>query len=286
VASLNPGLIESELFGHARGAFTGADRENVGKLRFAHGGTLFLNEVGDLSPEVQAKLLTVLERNEVVPVGEVRSHPAEFRLVTATSRDLRALVEDGRFRRDLFHRIAWHTIEIPPLRERREDIPALVQAFLCTTASYRDGVVFGIAREALEYLVGLPWTGNVRELRGAVEAASAGARHMITVSDVRDVVRRHESILAPERGTGTEAGAMNPRAAAAPTASHERANCEDAVFGATTYRDLTSAYFRFLVGKAAGRLPEVARLAGISKATVYEWRDRYGEGEDRGGEGG
>jgi DNA-binding NtrC family response regulator len=285
VASLNPGLIESELFGHARGAFTGADRENVGRLRFAHGGTLFLNEVGDLSPEIQAKLLTVLERSEVVPVGEVRSHPAEFRLITATSRDLRALVESGRFRRDLFHRIAWHTIEIPPLRERREDIPVLVQAFLRTTASHREGLVFGIAREALEYLVGLPWTGNVRELRGAVEAASAGARHMITVSDVRDVVRRHESILMPEAGGAAEAGTPVRHAGTdAPSAAHERADCEDAVFGAVGHRELTAAYYRYLVRKTAGRLPEVARLAGISKATVYEWRDRYEE--DSGGEGG
>ena len=165
VASLNPGLIESELFGHARGAFTGADRASVGKLRFAHGGTLFLNEVGDLTSEVQAKLLTAVERNEVVPVGEVQSLPAEFRLITATSRDLRALVEGGQFRRDLFHRIAWHMIEIPPLRERREDIPALVHSFLRDIAPYREGMVFGIAREALEYLVGLPWAGNVRELR-------------------------------------------------------------------------------------------------------------------------
>lgn len=278
VAALNPGLIESELFGHARGAFTGADRVSVGKLRFAHGGTLFLNEVGELTPEIQAKLLTALERNEVVPVGEVRSQPAEFRLITATSRDLRALVESGRFRRELYHRIAWHMIEVPPLRERREDVPALVHAFLRNLAPQREGVVLGIAREALEYLGGLPWSGNVRELRGAVEAASAGARHMITVSDVREVVRRHESILSSGPGGAPEpAPAIRHAEAVAPVAAHERADCEDAVFGALEYRELTATYYRYLVRKAAGRLPEVARLAGISKATVYEWRDRYEE---------
>lgn len=277
VASLNPNIIESELFGHARGAFTGADRASIGKLRYAHGGTLFLNEVGDLAPEIQVKLLTVLERNEVVPVGEVKSHPAEFRLITATSRDLRELVESGGFRRDLFHRIAWHTIEIPPLRERREDIPALVHAFLRATPQHRAGTVFGVAREALEYLAQLPWVGNVRELRGAVEAACASARHIITVSDVREVVRHRESIF-PSRPR-PEARAAARIAESARQLSLEQRDCEDAVFGRTSYRELTAAYFRYLVRRAGGRLPEVARLAGISKATAYEWRDRYGDGQ-------
>ena len=280
VASLNPNIIESELFGHARGAFTGADRANIGKLRYAHGGTLFLNEVGDLAPEIQVKLLTVLERNEVVPVGEVKSYPAEFRLVTATSRDLRDLVDGGGFRRDLFHRIAWHTIEIPPLRERREDIPALVHAFLRATPQYRDGTVFTVAREALEYLSQLSWVGNVRELRGAVEAACASARHIITVGDVREVVRHRESIF-PSRPQ-PEAKALAPAArveSAAVRSPHDHGACQEAVFSRTSYRDLTAAYFHFLVRKAGGKLPEVARLAGISKATAYEWRDRYGDGQ-------
>ncbi len=281
VASLNPNLIESELFGHARGAFTGADRANLGKIRYAHGGTLFLNEVGDLSLEVQAKLLTVLERNEVVPVGEVRAQAAEFRLVTATSRDLAMLVERGLFRRDLFHRIAWHTIEIPPLRERREDVPALVSAFLRGTPAFRDGVVFGVAREAMEYLASLPWEGNIRELRGVVEAACAGARHVVTVADVREIVRRHESVLAASSAPAAP-GAAVPAPALGGTLG--RAAHEDVVFGETTYRDLTAAYFRWLVRTSGGRLPDVARRAGISRATVYEWRDRFAEGREAGGE--
>jgi hypothetical protein len=127
-------------------------------------------------------------------------------------------------------------------------------------------------------------SGKTCQVRAtAVATPSAGARHMITVSDVRDVVRRHESILAPEPGGGVEARPAGPRGAAAPTAAYERADCQAAVCRAMSYRDLTAAYFRFLVRKAAGRLPEVARLAGISKATVYEWRDKYDE--ERGGEG-
>lgn len=285
VASLNSNLIESELFGHARGAFTGADRASIGKLRFAHGGTLFLNEVGDLPPETQVKLLTVLERNEVVPVGEVKSYPADFRLVTATSRDLRALVESGRFRHDLFHRVAWHTIEIPPLRARREDVPALVRSFLMSCAPHRQGVVFGIAREALEYLEGLPWPGNVRELRGVIEAACAGARHMVTLGDVVEVIRRHTQLFAAN-GTGADAlraGASLERIPPAPrptaephVTAHDLAGCEEIVFGRLTLRDLHAAYYRHLLRKAGGRLAEVARRAGISKATAYVWRARYG----------
>jgi DNA-binding NtrC family response regulator len=211
-------------------------------------------------------------------VGEVRSYPSDFRLITATSRDLRVLVEGGQFRRDLFHRVAWHTVEIPPLRERREDIPALVRAFLSATPQHRDGTVFGIAREALEYLEGLAWEGNVRELRGVVEAACAGARHMVTVSDVRDVVRVHEGFLSAPGGAsaspaGPPASASPPEPTAAPAATG------DAAFENKDYRDLTAAYYHFLMRKTGGRLAEVARLAGISKTTAYEWKDRYGEGD-------
>ena len=178
VAALNPNLLESELFGHAQGAFTGADRATIGKLRHAHGGTLFLNEIGDLAPDFQVKLLTVLDRREVVPVGDVRSFPAQFRLITATSCDLRARLRDGRFREDLYHRLAWHTLEIPPLRDRREDIPALVAAFLRDAGQGCEGGVTSIQREAVECLAEMPWRGNVRELRGMIEAAAETQKGM------------------------------------------------------------------------------------------------------------
>lgn len=282
VASLNPGLIESELFGHARGAYTSADRPALGKLRYADGGTLFLNEVGDLSVEIQAKLLTAIERDEVVPVGDVQSYPARFRLVTATSRDLRDLVESGRFRRDLFHRLAWHTIEIPPLRERREEIPALVRSFLHAAGQGREDGIIGIAREALDYLCELPWEGNVRELRAVVEASAAVARYLITLSDVREVVRRHESFTQP----------LPPRVQSPgePSSTEASGDPEVAVFEQTTHRGLMGRYFHYLWRRTNGNLPEIARLAGIAKATAYEWRDRYGpppgggRGHDQGGD--
>ncbi len=278
VAALNPNLIESELFGHAKGAYTGAGRGGVGKLRYADSGTLFLNEVAELPVDLQAKLLTVLERNEVVPVGEVNSYPARFRLICATSRDIGRLVSEGRFRRDLYHRIAWHTITIPPLRERREDIPALVRTFLRESGQGREGDVLGIAREALEHLCGLPWEGNVRELRATLEAASATARAVITLQDVREVVRRSSALPPPGplRVDSPEAGA-GPRGVpgAAAWAPDLAGGPDAAVFGELTYRDVTERYYRYLLRVCGGRLSEVARRAGIAKATAYEWKNRF-----------
>ncbi len=289
VAALNPNLIEAELFGHARGAYTGAGQSFIGKLRYADGGTLFLNEVADLAPEVQAKLLTVLERSEVVPVGDVHSFPARFRLITATSQDLKALVQQGRFRRDLYHRIAWHTISIPSLKERQADIPALVRSFLHEVGRDQEGSVLGIAREAQEYLCGLPWEGNIRELRAVLEAAGASATYLITLSDVLEVVRRNEVRQTPEvsGGNGTKGASADPlppggsppaRAGEAQVAAHNDPEvCEGRVFGDLTYREITGRYFLYLKRRSEGRLSEVARRAGIGKTTVYEWKERYGD---------
>jgi two-component system, NtrC family, response regulator len=265
VAGLNPGLIESELFGHARGAFTGAERATIGKLRAADDGTLLLNEIGDLSLEVQAKLLSALERDEVVPVGAVQAFPARFRLISATSQDLPDLVDRGQFRRDLYHRIAWHTIEVPPLRERREEIPHLIAAFLRSGGRVPEDVK-GITQEAIEYLCGQPWPGNIRELKAVVEAAGAIATYIITLKDVREISNRRGAAASPRSATGTGVAEVH--------------HCEDVVFGTLRYREVTARYFDYLYRKTGGRLPEIARLARISKTTAYEWRDRFAGGED------
>jgi len=277
VAALNPNLIESELFGHARGAFTGATQAGLGKLRAADGGTLLLNEIGDLPPEAQSKLLTALEQGEVTPVGDIRAYPARFRLISATSHDLPAMVQSGRFRRDLYHRIAWHTVRIPPLRERREDIPGLVRVFLRGLGQGQEGSVAGIGQEALEYLCRLPWNGNVRELRSVLEVAASISRFMITLGDVREVVEsqvaigtsRNEEIVEPAR-----AGAAQEVLAGS---AHGGPECERAVFGDLSYRDVTACYFAYLKRRFGDRLPEVARRAGIAKATAYEWNQRFRE---------
>jgi two-component system response regulator AtoC len=172
-------LLESELFGHARGAFTGADRARRGLFVEAHGGTLFLDEIGELPISLQVKLLRVLQEEEVRPVGESKPRPVDVRVIAATSRDLAADVASGRFRDDLFYRLDVVRLAVPPLRERPKDIPLLFDHFL---AHFRDALgkpVQGIADDALDQLVAYPWPGNVRELENVVERAvilAAGER--------------------------------------------------------------------------------------------------------------
>ncbi len=164
-------LLESELFGHARGAFTGADRARRGLFVEASGGTLFLDEIGELPPPLQVKLLRVLQEEEVRPVGENKPRPVDVRVLAATSRDLEAAVRDGGFREDLFYRLNVMRIEVPALRDRREDIPLLVDHFL---ARFREGLarpVRGITDDAMERLTAYGWPGNVRELENVIERA-------------------------------------------------------------------------------------------------------------------
>jgi DNA-binding NtrC family response regulator len=170
-AALPETLLESELFGHERGAFTGADRERVGRFEQANGGTLFLDEVGDTAPATQAKLLRVLQDQEFHRLGGTRILRTDARIVAATNRDLAALVRAGAFREDLLFRLDVIRIHVPPLRERREDIPALAQHFLARFAreSGRAPAVLGEA--ALAYLAQRRWPGNVRELEHAIERA-------------------------------------------------------------------------------------------------------------------
>jgi two-component system nitrogen regulation response regulator GlnG len=173
VAALNPHLVESELFGHVRGAFTGAERHREGLLQLAHGGTVFLDELADIPLPVQAKLLRVLERQEVLPVGSGEPVKVDVRIISATHADLAAEVAAGRFRHDLYYRLHVYPIHLPPLRERREDIPLLAEHFL-----RRLGIPEPERRlpeETLRYLQSRSWPGNVRELRNALEHAAIEA---------------------------------------------------------------------------------------------------------------
>jgi two-component system nitrogen regulation response regulator GlnG len=175
VAALNPTLAESELFGHVRGAFTGADQPRQGLLVEADGGTLFLDEVADIPLPVQVKLLRALEHGEVMPVGSGKTVPTSFRLVTATHRDLPAMVRRGQFRHDLYYRLATFQIDLPPLSARRDDIPLLVDHFVRQFAPEATSPS-RVSKAALEELLARPWHGNVRELRNAIEHALILAR--------------------------------------------------------------------------------------------------------------
>jgi two-component system NtrC family response regulator/two-component system response regulator AtoC len=169
-AALPEQLLEAELFGSAKGAFTGSVKDRPGKIEAAKGGTLFLDEVGEISLAGQVKLLRFLEARIVERLGEETGRSIDLRVVAATNADLEARVRDGRFREDLYYRLNVVTISLPPLRERREDVPLLVEHFLARAGGA------GLLPEALERLVSAPWPGNVRELRNAVEHAVALAR--------------------------------------------------------------------------------------------------------------
>jgi two-component system, NtrC family, response regulator PilR len=170
-AAIPETLLESELFGHVRGAFTGATNHKKGKFALADGGTIFLDEIGTMSPALQAKLLRVLQEREFEPLGSERTQKVDVRVIAATNRDLRQMVSDGRFQEDLYYRLNVIPIHIPPLRERREDIPVLVDHFVQKHAQRAGKRITGLGQGVIEVLQGSDWPGNVRELENTVERA-------------------------------------------------------------------------------------------------------------------
>ena len=170
-AAIPETLLESELFGHVRGAFTGATNHKKGKFALADGGTIFLDEIGTMSQALQAKLLRVLQEREFEPLGSERTQKVDVRVIAATNRDLRQMVSDGRFQEDLYYRLNVIPIEIPPLRDRREDIPVLVEHFVQKHAQRAGKRITGLAPGVLDLLQAADWPGNVRELENTVERA-------------------------------------------------------------------------------------------------------------------
>ena len=170
-AALPENLLESELFGHKKGAFTGAESDKEGLFVAASGGTFFLDEVGEMAPATQVKLLRVLQQREVVPVGSTDPVQVDVRLIAATNRDLEQDIQEGRFREDLYYRLNVISLELPPLRDRTDDIPLLAEFFLERLAEDRDEEPRKVSEDALEVLAGYPWPGNVRELENVLERA-------------------------------------------------------------------------------------------------------------------
>lgn len=195
-ASLSNEIADSELFGRTKGAFTGATDRRGGLFHHAAGGTLFLDEIGELNPKVQAKLLRVLEDGEVRRVGSAMTDRVDVRIVAASNRNLWSAAEAGEFRPDLYHRIAGHRIQLPPLRDRRQDIALLAAHFLAELEPVR--LSSGFTRDAMDVLTGHPWPGNVRALRQAVRGAAATARgRSITATDLRAILQQEKPDHTP-----------------------------------------------------------------------------------------
>ena len=189
-AAIPTGLLESELFGHEKGAFTGAISQKVGRFELAHGGTIFLDEVGDIPLELQPKLLRVLQEQEFERLGSTKTVHVDVRLVAATNRDLTAMVADGDFRNDLYYRLNVFPVSLPPLRERHDDIPPLVRHFTQHFARRMGRRIETIPSEVMEALLDYPWPGNIRELQNVIERAvilSSGASLQVPLSDLHPV---------------------------------------------------------------------------------------------------
>jgi len=241
-------LIESELFGHIKGAFTGAEAFRRGLLEESSGGTCFLDEVGDLSPAGQAKLLRALQEREIRRVGSNEMVPVDLRVIAASRRNLQQAVKAGHYREDLLYRLNTVTIMLPPLRERSEDIPLLAEFFLARYGTEKTIPVTGLAPEAMQALLRYSWPGNVRELEHVIERAIALANH--TVLSIGD--------LPPE------------------VVDEKIENSADAHEGAETLDALKRDHVLAVLESAQGDKEQAARLLGVSKRTIYRLIDRYG----------
>jgi two-component system response regulator HydG len=259
--SLVPTLIESELFGHVKGAFTGADRAKDGLLASADGGTVFLDEIGELPLDVQAKLLRALQEKEVRPVGATRTRPISARVLAATNRDLSAMVEQGRFRKDLYFRLNVVNLRIPPLRNRRDDIAPLAMHFLARMQQ-ETGIERVFSDETLRMLTEYDWPGNVRELENAIERAcalsSGPVLHMgdlpTQLQDFR--MQRHSSVLDEEEKAGAATAEMASR-------------------GIVSIAEMEKQAILEAIQQLKGDKLMAARLLGIGKTTLYRKLKEY-----------
>ncbi len=279
-AALPENLVESELFGHAKGSFTGATRDRAGIFETASGGTLFLDEIGDFPVTMQAKLLRVLEDRRLSRVGETRLREIDCRILCATHRDLMAEVEAGRFRQDLYYRLRVMEIVLPPLRERLEDLPMLCRHLL---APFGD---FNVHPEVLELLSRYPWPGNIRELRNTLErmavmarpaGGARGGRVQLRAQDVPLDIRRAVDSTAPVRApeTATASVATAFAGEAAPASAALIAPQGFLVRGPDfpALEKLQVDYARYVLEQVGGNKSQAAKILGIQRSTLYSWTE-------------
>ncbi len=254
-AELGENVLESELFGHVRGAFTGADRDRIGRFQYANGGTLFLDEIGDMPMAIQVKLLRVLETGEIVRVGTNDPVKVNVRLISATNRELAEAIAEGKFRQDLFHRIKVVSVKLPPLRERRDDIPLLIDYFLKEFASQHGKEIRAITPAVRKVLLGYAWPGNVRELRNVVE--SMVVMDADGVLDADDLTEDLQQVASGGKAEGL-AGV-------------------DSLVG-KRLDQIERHYIAETLKLAGGNREEAARLLDIGERTLYRKIKEYGIG--------
>ena len=252
-AALPETLLESELFGHRRGAFTGATQDRRGLFEAAAGGTLFLDEIGEMPLSMQAKLLRVIQEGEVIPVGDTRPRKVDVRVISATNRDLTAEVAARRFREDLYYRLATFPIRVPPLRERREDVPLLASHLLAAASTRHGKTIRGIAPDAIDLLVRFDWPGNVRELQNELERALA-----LAPADGR-IEAEH---LSPKLRAGGGEAPLLPASGFSGSLRQARAMFE-------------SRYIREALRQHGGNVSHTARALGLSRVTLQKKMKEY-----------
>ena len=257
-AGLTPQFLETELFGHEKGAFTGAVASKLGLFELAHRGSLFLDEIGDVDPAVQPKLLKVLEEKRFRRLGDVRDRTVDVRLIAATNRDLPGDVAAGRFRSDLYYRLNVAEITLPPLRERREDIPYLTASFVRGFAQRFAKPLVGLTSAAERRLADAPWEGNIRQLRNVLERACILAEgEFVDETELSDIMLQH-SLPVTRSAAAQGAAAVAPAARTAPLVEIEREHI---------VRTLE---------QVRGNKAVAARLLGISRRAFYRQLERHG----------
>ena len=278
-------LVESTLFGHKKGAFTGATADHAGKFAEAHGGTIFLDEVGELSLDTQAKLLRVLQQGEIEPVGASKIERVNVRLISATNRRLLNLAKDGSFREDLYYRLNVFPIYVPPLRDRLDDLPALVDQFIARFSAETGKRVIGISDAAMALLNGYNWPGNIRQLENAVYRAvvlsdaatleSADFPQIVAQAAGRaDALKLTESLPIPSAPVHIDDVSVRKREAELKEAVHDRFLDGNGEVAALT--DLERELIAFALQHYGGRMSRVARALKIGRSTLYRKLREYG----------
>lgn len=269
-AAAPDGLFESELFGHEEGSFTGASRRRRGRFELAHRGTLVLDEIAEMTPAAQAKLLRVLETREVERIGSEKPTPVDVRIVAVTNRDLAEEVAVGRFRNDLYHRLRVVTIHMPPLRERVEDIPLLVATFIDECAASTGRAVTGIEPRAMRVLEQYPWPGNVRELKNSIEAMVVVAQtEVLDTVDLPDWLRA--GLTSDDRRS-----LATPAAIEQPVARDEPRGKPIPVYAGMPLGEIEREAIHATLELTGGNKAEAARVLSIGRRTLFRKVKEYG----------